>query len=100
MGSLKPVIKTQKDVKNLEHYDLGGRSTVMLKVQGVRRLFVRIQKSTSRLSISYVFRYSERTPEEGSGNSGRRSRARYKSLGIVSEISLREARKQAGKLNR
>ena len=100
MGSLKPVIKTQKDVKDLEHYDPGAGKSVMLKVQGVRRLFVRIQKSTSRLSISYVFRYSERTPETGAGNSGRRSRARYKSLGIVSEISLREARKQAGKLNR
>ncbi len=100
MGFLKPVIRTQQDVKALENFDLGTRSTVMLKVQGVRRLFVRIQKSTSRLSISYVFRYSERTQEAGSGNAGRRSRGRYKSLGIVSEISLREARKQAGKLNR
>ncbi len=112
MGIKKPEIRTQKDVKNLEHYDLGSRTSAMLKVQGVRRLFVRIQKSTARLSVSYVYRYSERCPEpagEGSSadtvSSGAakpkyRAKSRYRSMGTVSEISLREVRKEAVMLNR
>lgn len=99
----KPEIRTQKDVKNLVHYDLGGRTSAMLKVYGVRRLFVRIQKSTSRLSVAYVYRYSERCFEgagDGCSDDSVKSKSRYKSMGTVSEISLREVRKQAGMLNR
>ena len=94
-------------MKNLEHYDLGNRTSVMLKVHGVRRLFVRIQKSTAKLSVSYVYRYSERCHasagvDSSSGNppSGTaKSKSRYKSMGLVSEISLREVRKEAVMLN-
>lgn len=81
------MIKNQTQINKLKHFELDNRSSTMIRIDGIRHLFVKVQKSTKSLSVSYIFRQSI-------GNKNK-----CISLGTIKDISLKEAKSIARRLN-